>query len=199
MLVKGGGADATLLTFIVATDPVYVYVDVDERSALKYRRLAGSGCTPRQNAAPQNCMPAEMALVDETGFPHSGYIEYESPRLTASTGTLSLRSVFPNPEGLLSPGLFARLRVPGSAPFQAVLLPDRAIATDLAQKFVWVVGPDNKIERRPVVLGALIDGLRVIAENLKPDEWVVVEGIQKLKPGIPVNPEKTTVAEAAKH
>lgn len=144
-------------------------------------------------------MPAEMALVDESGFPHRGTIEYESPRLTASTGTLSLRAVFPNPDDLLSPGLFAKLRVPGSAPFLAVLLPDRAVATDLAQKFVWVVGGDNKVERRPVVPGALIDGARVITEGLKPDEWVVVEGIQKLKPGLAVKPEKTAVAEAGKH
>lgn len=198
-LVKGGGADATLLTFIVSTDPVYVYVDVDERSALKYRRLARQACIPQQPEVPQGCMPAEMALVDESGFPHRGRIEYESPRLTPSTGTLTLRGVFPNPDGLLSPGLFARLRVPGSAPFKALLLPDRAVATDLAQKFVWVVGNDNQVERRPVALGPLIDGLRVIAEGLKPEEWVVIEGIQKLRPGIPVNPEKTTVAEAGKH
>lgn len=196
-LVKGGGADATLLTFIVSTNPVYVYVDVDERSALKYRRLAESGCLPRQTNVSHGCKPADLALADEIGFPHQGYIDYESPRLTASTGTLSLRGLFPNPDGLLSPGLFARLRVPGSAPFQAVLLPDRAIATDLAQKFVWVVGGDNKVERRRVVLGNLIDGLRVISEGLKPDEWVVIEGIQKLKPGSPVKPERTAVPEAS--
>lgn len=191
-LVKGGGADATLLTFIVATDPVYVYVDIDERSALKYQRLARQGCIRPQADGRAGCMPAEMALVDEAGFPHRGYIEYESPRLTASTGTLSLRGVFPNPDGLLSPGLFARLRVPGSALFRAVLLPDRAIVTDLAQKFVWVVGADNKVERRAVVPGALIDGLRVIDEGLQPEEWTVIEGIQKLRPGITVEPQKTT-------
>lgn len=195
-LVKGGGADATLLTFIVSTDPVYVYVEVDERSALKYRRLAGADCAEQKSGG--GCMAAEMALADETGFLHRGNIEYESPRLTASTGTLTLRAVFPNQDGILSPGLFARLRVPGSAPFQALLLPDRAVATDLAQKFVWVMGADNKVERRPVVLGALIDGRRVIAEGLKRDEWVVVEGIQKLKPGSPVQPEKTALAEAGK-
>jgi multidrug efflux system membrane fusion protein len=178
---------------------VYVYVDIDERSALKYRRLAGLGCIPGKNDAPPGCMAAEMALADESGFPHRGYIDYESPRLAASTGTLTLRGVFPNADGLLSPGLFARLRLPGSAPFQAVLLPDRAVATDLAQKFVWVVGGDKKVERRPVVLGALIDGLRVIAEGLRPDEWVVVEGIQRLRPGIAVNPEQTLSAEVGRH
>lgn len=197
-LVKGGGADATLLTFIVATDPVYVYIDVDERSALKYRRLASSKCAANRTDGAQGCMPAEMALVDEAGFPHRGYIAYESPRLDATTGTLRLRAVFPNKDGLLSPGLFARLRVPGSAPFRAVQVPDRAVVTDLAQKFVWVAGGDNKVERRPVVLGALIDGLRVVADGIRPDEWVVVEGIQKLKPGIPVAPERVTAAVAGK-
>jgi len=195
-LVKGGGADATLLTFIVSTDPVYVYVDVDERSALKYRRLAGTECQAQAEKGVGACMRADMGLADESGYPHHGRIEYESPRLNASTGTLTLRAVFSNPDGLLSPGLFARLRVPGSAPFQAVLLPDRAVATDLAQKFVWVMGTDDKVERRKVTLGALVDGYRVIAEGLKPGEWVVVEGIQKLKPGAAVKPERTTLPQA---
>lgn len=194
-LVKGGGADATLLTFIVSTDPVYVYADMDERSALKYRRLAGQGCVPRADDAPQGCMPAEMALADEAGFPHHGYVAYESPRLSAGTGTLSLRALFKNPDGLLSPGLFARLRLPGGAPFQGLLLPDRAVGTDLAQKFVWVVGGGDKIERRAVKLGPLIDGFRAISEGLAPDDWVVLEGIQKLKPDLVVKPEKTTLAE----
>nr|WP_246599002.1 efflux RND transporter periplasmic adaptor subunit [Methylogaea oryzae] len=198
-LVKGGGADATLLTFIVATDPVYVYVDVDERSALKYRRLVGQGCLPHPAEAQQPCLPAEIGLADEAGFPHKGSIAYTSPRLTASTGTLTLRGVFANGDGLLSPGLFARLRIPGSAPFQAILLPDRAISTDLAQKFVWVVGEGNKAERRVVVPGPLVDGLRVISEGLKPDEWVVVEGVQKIKPAAPVEPEKISLADGDKH
>ncbi|CAL1241296.1 efflux RND transporter periplasmic adaptor subunit [Candidatus Methylocalor cossyra] len=198
-LVKGGGADATLLTFIVSTDPVYVYVDVDERAALKYRRLTRSGCFARRNDSPSGCTPVDLALADETGFPHQGYIDYESPRLDPGTGTLTLRAVFPNPDGLLSPGLFTRLRLPGSAPFQAVLLPDRAIATDLAQKFVWVMNGEQQVERRRIVPGPVIDGLRVVSEGLAPSDWVVVEGIQKLRPGAKVVPERITVSELAKH
>lgn len=192
-LVKGGGADATQLTFIVSTDPVYVYVDVDERSALKYRRLASTRCASGGSDPTHGCMPAEMALVDETGFPHQGYVAYESPRLNPGTGTLTLRAVFANPDGVLSPGLFARLRIPGSAPFRALLIPDRAIVTDLAQKFVWVVGADNKVERRPIVPGIFSHGLRVVSEGLKPDDWVVIEGIQKVKPGSATNPERVTI------
>jgi multidrug efflux system membrane fusion protein len=190
-LVSGGGADATLLTFIVSTDPVYVYVDADERSVLKYRRLAqqigarfGSGETPVQ-----------LAVADETDFPHQGTLDYISPREDTATGTVTLRGVFPNADDFLSPGFFARMRVRSSAPYPALLLPDRAIATDQAQRFIWVVNKDNQVEYRKVVLGAHIGQSRVIKEGLKPEEWVVIEGLQKLRPGAKVNPERISLAE----
>ncbi|MGJ0490856.1 efflux RND transporter periplasmic adaptor subunit [Methylobacter sp.] len=191
-LVSGGGADATRLTFIVSTDPVYVYVDADERSVLKYRRLAqqvgggdfGSGQTP-----------AQLAVADEIDFPHQGTLDYISPREDTATGTVTLRGVFPNADDLLSPGFFARMRVRGSTPYPAILLPDRAIATDQAQRFVWVVNQENQVEYRKVVLGAHIGQSRVIKGGLKPEEWVVIEGLQKLRPGIKVNPERISLAE----
>jgi multidrug efflux system membrane fusion protein len=191
-LVSGGGADATRLTFIVSTDPVYVYVDADERSVLKYRRLAqqvgggdfGSGQTP-----------AQLAVADEADFPHQGTLDYISPREDTATGTVTLRGVFPNADDLLSPGFFARMRVRGSTPYPAILLPDRAIATDQAQRFVWVVNQENQVEYRKVALGAHIGQSRVIKGGLKPEEWVVIEGLQKLRPGIKVNPERISLAE----
>ena len=186
-LVSGGGGDATRLTFIVSTDPVYVYVDADERSVLKYRRQSnniGAGKTP-----------AQLAVADETDFPHQGTLDYISPREDSATGTVTLRGVFANPDGLLSPGFFARMRVRGSAPYPAILVPDRAIATDQAQRFVWVVNQDNQVEYRKVVLGAPIGQSRVIKEGLKAGEWVVIEGLQKLKPGLKVNPERISLAE----
>ncbi len=194
-LVSGGGADATRLTFIVSTDPVYVYVDADERSVLKYRRLAqqvgggdfGAGQTP-----------AQLAVADETDFPHQGTLDYISPREDTATGTVTLRGVFPNADDLLSPGFFARMRVRGSTPYPAILLPDRAIATDQAQRFVWVVNQENQVEYRKVVLGAHIGQSRVIKEGLKPEEWVAIEGLQKLRPGIKVNPERISLAEQHK-
>lgn len=194
-LVSGGGADATRLTFIVSTDPVYVYVDADERSVLKYRRLAqqvgggdfGSGQTPVQ-----------LAVADEADFPHQGTLDYISPREDTATGTVTLRGVFPNADDLLSPGFFARMRVRGSTPYPAILLPDRAIATDQAQRFIWVVNQENQVEYRKVVLGAHIGQSRVIKEGLKPEEWVVIEGLQKLRPGIKVNPERISLAEQHK-
>jgi len=185
-LVSGGGGDATLLTFIVSTNPVYVYVDADERSVLKYRRQSkdiGAGQTP-----------AQMAVADEADFPHQGLLDYIAPREDSATGTVTLRGVFANPDGLLSPGFFARMRVRGSAPYPALLLPDRAIATDQAQRFVWVVNQENQAEYRKVVLGAPVGQSRVIKEGLKAGEWIVIEGLQKLKPGIKVNPERISLA-----
>ncbi|MGZ8238259.1 MAG: efflux RND transporter periplasmic adaptor subunit [Methylobacter sp.] len=190
-LVSGGGADATLLTFIVSTDPVYVYVDADERSVLKYRRLAG-----RQGGIGSGQTPVQLAVADEVDYPHEGKLDYLSPREDAATGTVTLRGVFANPDELLSPGFFARMRVRGTAPYPAMLLPDRAIATDQAQRFVWVVNQDNQAEYRKVVLGAHIGQSRVITEGVKPEEWIVIEGLQKLKPGIKVNPERISVTES---
>ncbi|MDI1230700.1 MAG: efflux RND transporter periplasmic adaptor subunit [Methylobacter sp.] len=189
-LVNGGGGDATLLTFIVSTDPVYVYVNADERSVLKYRRQAKKN--GRGNLGDEQT-PVELAVADELGFPHQGHLDYISPREDTATGTLSLRGVFANPDELLSPGFFARMRVRASAPYRAILLPDRAIGTDLAQRFIWVVNQENQVEYRKVVLGAHIGESRVIVEGLMSEEWAVIEGIQKLKPGIKVNPERISL------
>ena len=189
-LVGGGGADATLLTFIVSVDPIYVYVDVDERSALKYRRLAiHEGNRVRS-------VPVQLGVADEADFPHLGHIDYISPRADITTGTVSLRGVLANADGLLSPGFFARLRVRGSAPYSALLVPDRAIATDQAQRFVWVVNQEQKVEYRQVTLGAHVGQLRVISQGLKADDWVVIEGIQKLMPGFQINGERISLVES---
>ncbi len=189
-VVNGGGGDATLLTFIVSTDPVYVYVDADERSVLKYRRQAKKG---GRGSLGDEQTPVELAVADEVGFPHQGHLDYIAPREDAATGTLSLRGVFANPDELLSPGFFARMRIRQSAPYPAILLPDRAIGTDQAQRFVWVVNQENQVEYRKVELGAHIGQSRVITQGLKSEEWAVIEGIQKLKPGIKVNPERITL------
>lgn len=186
-LVSGDGTDATRLTFMVSTDPVYLYADADERSALKYRRLLAQGGM----AIGQT--PLQLAVADETGFPHQGKLDYLAPRADSATGTVSLRGVFANPDGLLSPGFFARLRVRGSLPYPALLLPDKAIATDQAQRFVWVINAANQTEYRKVGLGAAIGQTRVITDGLQPGDWVVVEGLQKLKPGITVTPERTAI------
>jgi multidrug efflux system membrane fusion protein len=186
-------SDDTLLTVIVSRDPVYVYVDADERAVLKYRRLAETG---QRASAREGHIPVELALIDETGFPHQGYIDYVEPRMDAGTGTLRARGIFQNPKDLLSPGFFARVRVPGSPAYRAVMVPERAIGTDQDQRFVWVVKDDNSVEYRKIRPGAKIGSLRVISEGLAPDEWVVTEGVQKVRPGGKVQPERITVSEA---
>ena len=191
-LVGGGGADATRLTFIVSIDPVYVYVDADERSALKYRRQSGQDGS---NGKSSGQTPVQLAVADEAGFPHEGHLNYISPREDTTTGTVTLRGEFPNPDGLLSPGFFARMRVRGNAPYPAILLPDKTIATDQAQRFVWVVNSENQVEYRQVFLGAHIGQSQVITQGLKSDEWVVIEGLQKVRPGAKVNPERISLAE----
>jgi len=132
-------------------------------------------------------------VADENDFPHKGHIDYVSPREDTATGTVTLRGVFPNPDELLSPGFFARMRVRGGASYSALLVPDRAIATDQAQRFVWVMNQDNQVEYRKVNPGSRIGQLRVISQGLQAGEWVVIDGLQKLKPGLKVNPERTSL------
>jgi multidrug efflux system membrane fusion protein len=186
-------ADTTLLTTIVSIHPVYVYIDADERAVLKYRRLAEAG---QRASARETRIKAELALIDENDFPHQGYIDYVEPRMDAGTGTLRARGVFPNPRNFLSPGFFARVRIPGSAPYQALLLPERALGTDQDQRFIWIVKEDRSVEYRKIKPGAKIGPLRVIAEGLASGEWVVIEGIQKIRPGITVQPERIPMVEA---
>jgi len=136
-----------------------------------------------------------LAIADETGFPHTGHIDYIAPREDPNTGTIPIRGVFANPDELISPGFFARMRVRGDAqPYNALLLPDRAISIDLAQRFVWVINKDNQAEYRKIVPGAQIGKMRVISEGLQAGDWVVIEGLQKLKPGAKVEPEQTSLA-----
>ncbi|MGZ8214475.1 MAG: efflux RND transporter periplasmic adaptor subunit [Methylosarcina sp.] len=184
--------DDTLLTTIVSTDPVYMYVDADERAVLRYRRqMKLSG---RSDAGVQGT-PVELALTDEEDFPHRGVLDYIAPREDTATGTVTLRGVFPNPDELLSPGFFARMRVSASESYPALLVPDRAIGTDQAQRFVWVTNQTDQVEYRPVELGAHIGQSRVIKKGVSAGEWVVIEGLQKLKPGIKVTPERISVPE----
>ena len=190
-LINGGTAESTLLTTIVSMDPIYVYFEADERSYLKYARLSRNGTRPSSREAKN---PVYLALADEKGFPRRGYIDFVDNRLDAKTGTMSGRAVFSNPDLALTPGLFARVRLQGSVRYDALLVPDEAIGSDQAQKFVFVVNGGNTIEHRTVQLGPLVHGFRVIAEGLKPEDWLVVSGLQRAKTGLTVAPEKREIA-----
>jgi multidrug efflux system membrane fusion protein len=179
-LVSGGQAESTLLTTVVSVDPIYASFDADEAAFLRY------GSRVRQGSG-ENGLRIEMALADETAFPHVGSLQFLDNQLDPSTGTIRGRAVFPNGDHRLTPGLFVRLRLPGAATYRGVLVEDRAVGTDLDRRFVLVVGGDKKVESRTVTLGPLVDGLRVVRKGLSPGELVVVNGLQRVRPGAQVN------------
>ena len=170
---------ADVLTSVVSTDPVYAYFDVDEHSYLKLDRLRR-----QHGAVPQ----VAMGLVDETGYPHTGHIDFVDNQLDAGSGTIRLRAVFDNADGRYTPGLYVRLelRTPSSQP--RALIDERAVGTDLGNNFVYVLDKDRKVEYRKVTLGPLVDGLRVVNAGLTAKDVVVVNGLQHVRPGMAVNP-----------
>jgi RND family efflux transporter MFP subunit len=186
-LVSGSdnGGGATLLTSIVSLDPIYVYFDMDEATYLKYNRLYFAGKRPSSRENPN---PVQVTLTGETKPSREGKVDFLDNRLDVSTGTLRGRAVIPNKDFSILPGQFGRVRLIASAPYEALLLPDTAIATDQSRKIVFVVKNDDTVEAKPVVLGPLDDGLRVIREGLKPEDRVIVDGIQRARVGAKVNP-----------
>ena len=179
---NGGG---TLLTSVVSLDPIYIYFDMDEATYLKYNRLYFEGKRPSSRENPN---PVQVTLTGETKPSHDGKVDFLDNRLDVSTGTLRGRAVVPNKDLSILPGQFGRVRLIASAPYEALLLPDTAIVTDQSRKIVFVVKDDDTVEAKPVVLGPLDDGLRVIREGLKPEDRVVVDGIQRARVGAKVSP-----------
>lgn len=190
-LVNTPGSD-TLLTTIVSIDPMYVYFDVDERALLRYQSLHRDKKGKKQTLKDAK-VPVFMALaINENEFPYEGLLDFAENKLDATTGTIRVRGVFANKDQELTPGLFARVRVPVTDPYQALLVSDRAIGTDQGQKFLLVVNDQNKVEYRLVRPGRLEGDLRVFQPGmgLKAGEWVIVNGIQRVRPGIEVKPER---------
>jgi RND family efflux transporter MFP subunit len=179
-----------VLTSIVSQDRVYAYFEAGEDAYLKYVRLAREGSRPSSRT---HANPVLMGLADEQGYPHRGVMDFVDNRLNPQTGAMRGRAVFDNAERRFTPGLFARLKLIGSGTYSAVMTPEQAIGTDQDRKFVLVIGQGNAAQVRAVKLGALIDGMRVIREGLKPGELVVVDGLQRVRPGTPVTPEKLEV------
>src|ERR1700730_8547006 len=169
---NGGG---TLLTSIVSLDPIYIYFDMDEATYLKNNKLYFEGKRPSSRETPN---PVQVTLTNETKPSHDGKVDFLDNRMDVSTGTLRARAVIPNKDLSILPGQFGRVRLIGSLPYEALLLPDTAIATDQSRKIVFVVKDDNTVEARAVVLGPLDDGLRVIREGLKPEEKGIADSSQ---------------------
>ncbi|AHF93148.1 membrane protein [Opitutaceae bacterium TAV5] len=193
-LVSGSPAGATLLTSIVSVGEVYVYADVDEDTVLAFNRLRAAG---RIATDKDGRVPVEMQLSDEENFPHRGVIESTDNRIDPATGSLVVRMVFPNTDGRLVPGLFARVRLPVSSPEPSLLVSERAIGTDQNQKFVFTVGTDNTVAYRTVRIGPALDSQRVVRDGLKPGERVIVNGLHRVRPGMTVTPELASDAPAA--
>ncbi|WP_183317019.1 efflux RND transporter periplasmic adaptor subunit [Chelatococcus caeni] len=182
-------ANDTLLTTIVSLDPIYFYFDVDERSFLAYNRVFNLDA-PNGSGEP---VAVQIALTDETKPAREGKLDFVDNRLDEASGTMRLRAIVPNAELFITPGLFGRVSVPGSPPYQGVLVPDEAIATDQERRLVWVVGEDNTVKAQLVRPGPRIDGYRLFREGLKGDETIVVNGLQRVRPGAAVAPEMTTL------
>jgi len=186
LIQSGDQNGGTLLTTIVSVDPMYAYFDVDERTVLRVRQLIREG---KAKSAREVDWSVSLGLATDEGFPHRGTVNFVDNQINPKTGTLRLRGVFPNADEALSPGLFARVRVPIGFPHRALLVSDRAIGADQGQKIVYVVDRDNTVVSRPVRLGALHDGLRVVDDGLKPGERVIVNGLQQVQPGTSVEPK----------
>jgi RND family efflux transporter MFP subunit len=184
-LVRGGENESTLLATIVSLDPIHVYVSADEQVYLRFLRGARAGTRPSLR---ENRIPARLRLADEAGWPHEGYVDFVDNQIDAATGTIQGRAVFANPDGVLTPGLFGVMQVRGVGPYRALLVPDIALASDLARRIVWVVGEDDVPVAREVTPGRLVGTLRVITGGLAPDDRVVINGMARIRPGQPVRP-----------
>lgn len=178
-------ADDTLLTTIVTQDPIYAYFEVDERTLLRVRRgIKG-----------QAGLQVGMGLADEMGFPRRGTIDFADNRLDPKAGTLRLRAVFANPDSTLLPGLLVRVRLAVGEPAKALLVPEQAVAVERGEKYLFVVGDQNILERRLVEVGAGHEGLRVVKDGLRATDWVVLSKVEGLRAGMTVKPEKAAITE----
>lgn len=192
-LVNGGPGQATLLTTIVSVDPLYCYVPVPERLYLKYQAVAEA----KETLLRKEKLACRLRLENETGFPHKGYIDFIDNSVDRTTGTIQVRGVIANPDGVLTPGLFARMQINGSGAYKALLVPDAAIGATQNQRYVLVVGNDDVVSSRAVKLGSLFGSLRSITDGVHPGERVVVDGLQKAQPGKRVAPREAPISQEA--
>jgi len=189
-LVESGAAQVRPLTSLVSLDPVYVYFDVDEQTYLKYARL-----TQNHKASSNDLRGvALLGLADEDAFPHRGQVSFVDNQVSSSTGTIRLRATFANKNLALTPGLFARIRLQGGESRSGCLAKDEAVVTDLNQKYVFVLGQNNSLVYRPVKLGPMAEGLRVVRDGLHEGDVIVVSGLQRVRPGAVVTPKRVSMA-----
>jgi len=192
--VVAAGAASQALTTLVSVSHIYASFDVDERSFLKYINPARSGRKDKGETGVT--VPVYLGLADETGFSRAGKIASVDNRVDTSSGTVRVRAVFDNADGALLPGLYARIRLGGGSERQAVLIDEKAVGTDQDKRFVLVLDPSNKTEYREVKVGSAQGSLRVVDSGLKPGERIVVNGLQRTRPGETVAPNEVPMAKA---
>jgi multidrug efflux system membrane fusion protein len=188
-LVESGAAQVKPLTTLVSLDPIYVYFDVDEQTYLKYARVTQSHGTSSHDLR----SAAQLGLADEDGFLHVGQVSFVDNQVSSSTGTIRLRATFANKNLALTPGLFARIRLQGGGAHSGCLAKDEAVVTDLNQKYVFVLGKNNTLEYRPVKLGPMTEGLRVVRDGLHQGDVIVVSGLQRVRPGTAITPKNVSM------
>ncbi|MGI2170983.1 efflux RND transporter periplasmic adaptor subunit [Shewanella sp. MF05960] len=187
-------AGQTQLTSLVSIENMYAYFDIDEQTYLKYASLSVEN--KRQDPRSGN-NTVLMALANETEFTYQGVIDFVDNSVNQQTGTIRVRATFANPDNMLMPGLFARISIAGSASYQGILIDDKAIFTDLSNKYVLVVNDENTLEYRSITLGEKIHGLRIVTKGLQPDEKIVVNSLQKVRPSVTITPKLTEMAESS--
>jgi multidrug efflux system membrane fusion protein len=176
-LVSSGPGEATLLTTVVSLDPIYASFEVDEQTFQHFSARA-------------NGLPVRMALANEETFGRQGRLDFLDNHIDAATGTIRGRAVLRNRDFALTPGAFVRLRLPASGSYRALLIQDRAVGTDLDKRYVYAVAADGSVEYRTVELGPLVDGLRVVRSGLKESDVIVINGLQRVRPGVHIDPVK---------
>lgn len=194
--VSGVASVASLLTTVVSVNPVYVYADIDEDTLLKFNELV---TTKKLGTTDGGKIPVELQLADESDFPHKGYIESFDNKLDPNTGSILLRAVFTNDDDRIVPGLFARIRIPLSERHPVMLVDERAIGTDQANKFVLTLSATNTVQYQAVELGPLAEGKRIVRSGLAAGDKIVVNGLAHVRPGMPVTPQSETAAAEALH
>ncbi|TWU25472.1 Efflux pump periplasmic linker BepF [Novipirellula galeiformis] len=191
-LISGGSEQSTLLTTIVSLDPIYFMFDASEQEVLRFQRMVLQG--ERRDVREVN-YPVHLALADETGYPHQGYLDFVDNRFDPNTATMTARAMFPNANGILTPGMFGKMQIANTLPYEALLLPDAAIGADQSENFVYVIDEDNTARLQVVETGPLALGLRVIRSGITATDRIVVGGLQRVRPGAPVE-AKTEVITA---
>jgi membrane fusion protein, multidrug efflux system len=194
-LIQGGQTGATLLATIVSQNPIRFIFDVSESDQLRYQRLSMSGARPQ---ADSSTIPVRIRLSDETDWTRTGKVDFVDNSMSLRSGTIRTRAIVDNKDHLLTPGVFGRIQLYGGE-YDALLIPDSAIVSDQARKIVFVVGNDNVVQARPVTLGQLVDGLRVVRKGLKADDKVVLDGLANpmVRPGAKIVPQKGEIVAKA--